>query len=77
MQVIIYIQDNGIPAVVTPTPEILKTKSIYQVAVKDVPEGKRFKILNANDLPNTPQETWIVNTNDLTDGVGGKYNEFN
>lgn len=78
MKVIIYNQDNGIPAVVTPTPECLQAHTIYEIAVKDVPAGKPFKIIDAKDLPQgIPQEAWIVNDADLTDGVGGESNEFN
>ena len=76
-QVIIYNQDNGIPAVMTPTPECLKTHSILEIAIKDVPFGKKFKIVDASELPqDTPQEAWVIDDADLTDGVGGKSNEF-
>ena len=75
-QVIIYNQDNGIPAVVMPTQEALDAHGIMAIAIKDVPAGKRFAIVNASDLPNTPQETWSVNDADLTDGIGGESNEF-
>ena len=77
MQVIIYIQDNGIPAVMTPTPECLQTHTILEIAVKDVPAGKPFKIVDAADLPDAPQEAWVVDDADLTDGIGGDSNEFN
>ena len=77
MRVIIYNQDNGIPAVMTPTPECLQTHSIYEIAVKDVPAGKRFKIVDVADLPDAPQEAWVVDEADLTDGIGGDSNEFN
>ena len=77
-QVIIYNQNNGIPAVMTPTPECLQTYSIYEIAVKDVPAGKPFKIVDASDLPqDAPQEAWVVDDADLTDGIGGESNEFN
>ena len=77
-QVIIYNQDNGIPAVVTPTPECLQTHTILEIAVKDVPAGKPFKIVDASDLPqDVPQEAWVIDEADLTDGVGGESNEFN
>lgn len=69
-QCVIYLQDNGLPAVCIPTPEALQTMSILEIAVKDVPTGKPFKIVDASDLPDAPQETWIVNEADLTDGVG-------
>jgi hypothetical protein len=75
-QVIIYNQHNGIPAVVMPTQEALDAHGIMAIAIKDVPSGKKFKIVDAADLPDTPQETWTVNEADLTDGVGGESNEF-
>ena len=78
MQVIIYNQDNGIPAVVMPTEEALQNHTIYEIAVKDVPAGKRFAIVDASDLPqDVPQEAWVVDDADLTDGIGGESNEFN
>jgi len=75
-QVIIYNQDSGIPAIVIPTQAALDAHGIMAVAVKDVPAGKPFKIIDAADLPTTPQETWVVDEADLTDGVGGESNEF-
>lgn len=74
--VIIYLQDNGIVAVCVPTPEALQSHTIQEIAVKDVPAGKPFKIVDAADLPDAPQEAWSVNEADLTDGVGGISNEF-
>jgi hypothetical protein len=76
-QVIIYKQDNGIPAVVMPTQEALDAHGIMAIAIKDVPEGKPFKIIHASELPqDVPQEAWTVDDADLTDGVGGVSNEF-
>ena len=76
-QVIIYNQDNGAPAVVTPTPECLQTHTVQEIAIKDVPAGKPFKIVDRSELPDAPQEAWVVDEADLTDGVGGESNEFN
>jgi hypothetical protein len=77
MQVIIFNQDNGIPAVVMPTEEALQQHGIMAIAIKDVPAGKRFKIVDASDLPtDIPQEAWVVSELELTDGVGGESNEF-
>jgi hypothetical protein len=75
-QVIIYKQDNGIPAVIIPTQKALDAHGILAIAVKDVPAGKPFKIVDVSDLPDAPQEAWVVNEADLTDGVGGNSNEF-
>ena len=77
MQVIIFNQDNGIPAVVMPTPECLETHSILEIAIKDVPAGKPFKIIDADQLPkDVPQEAWRIDDALLTDGVGGVSSEF-
>ena len=75
-QVIIYNQDNGIPAVVSPAQEAMGKYGIMAIAIRDVPAGKPFKIVDAADLPDTPQETWTVDDADLTDGIGGQSNEF-
>lgn len=75
-QVIIYNQDNGIPAVVMSTPEAIARYGIMAIAIKDVPAGKPFKIMDASDLPDAPQEAWEVDDADLTDGVGGEHNTF-
>ena len=76
-QVIIYKQDNGIPAFVMPTQEALDQHGIMAIAIKDVPAGKPFKILDAAELPqDVPQEVWVVDEEHLTDGIGGVSNEF-
>ena len=76
-QVIIYNQDNGTPAVVMPTEEALHQNGIMAIAVKDVPAGKPFKIVDASELPqDIPQEYWVIDDSELTDGIGGESNEF-
>lgn len=69
-KIIIYNQDNGVPAVVMPTQEAIDFIGIMGIALKDVPTGKPFKIIDAADLPTDPQEVWVVDDADLTDGVG-------
>ena len=78
-QAIIYNQDNGIPAVVMPTEEALQQHGIMAIAIKDVPAGKPFKIVDASDIPTdrSARDAWTVDEADLTDGVGGISNEFN
>jgi hypothetical protein len=76
-QVIIYNGDNGIPAVVMPTQEALDAHGLKAIAIKDVPAGKKFAIIDAKDLPTDPQEVWTVDEAGLTDGIGGESNEFN
>jgi hypothetical protein len=76
-QVVIYLQDNGVPAILIPTPECLMGHSIMEIAVKDVPAGKPFKIVDKSELPlNIPQEVWEIDESKLTDGVGGLSSEF-
>lgn len=74
-QVIIYLQDNGVPAVVIPSPEALQLMTIKQVAIKDVPEGKPFAVVDLSLLPTAPQEAWVVDEADLTDGIGGQHED--
>lgn len=50
-QRIIYPTDDGGVAIVIPTPEALETMSIDEIAEKDVPKGKIFKIVDVSDIP--------------------------
>lgn len=53
MQVIIFSQDNGVVSVITPASEY--ADQIEAVAIKDVPEGKPWRIIDAAELP--PRES--------------------
>ena len=76
-QVIIYKNDEGGVSVVTPTQEALELYGIQAIALKDVPAGKPFKIIDAADLPDRSlRNQWDVDEADLTDGVGADYNAF-
>jgi hypothetical protein len=59
-QVIIYNQDNGVVAVIIPTPEYLADHTIEELAAKDVPAGKPFKIVDVADIPEdrTFRDAW-------------------
>jgi hypothetical protein len=78
-QRIIYLNDEGRVSVVIPTEECLKTHTIEEIAIKDVPAGKPFKIVDASEIPldRSQRNAWMVDELDLTDGVGGESNEFN
>jgi hypothetical protein len=76
MNIILYIQDNGTPAVITPSSSALEQYGIEAIAQKDVPAGKPYKIIDASELPSTPQETWVIDESELSDGVGADTNEF-
>jgi len=66
---IIYQNDTGGVAVLTPADCGL---TIEQIAAKDVPTGKPYKIVDAADIPTDREwrDSWTVDEADLTDGVG-------
>lgn len=75
---IIYKTDAGGVAIIIPTPECLLEHTIEEIALKDVPAGKPFKIVNIDDIPTdrTFRNAWEVDESTLTDGVGAESNEF-
>lgn len=79
MKRIIYKTDQGGVAVIIPTQEALDTYGITAIAIKDVPAGKPFKIVDMSDIPSdrSQRDAWTVDEADLTDGIGGESNEFN
>jgi hypothetical protein len=79
MNRIIYKNDEGGVAVIIPTQEALGIWGIEAIAIKDVPAGKPFKIVDASEIPTdrSEREAWTVDEADLTDGFGGDSNEFN
>lgn len=74
-QKIIYQTDEGGVAVLIPSPEALEQYGIEAIALKDVPAGKPFKIVDAADIPTNRSErnAWEVDEALLTDGVGADY----
>ena len=60
MKRIIYPTDDGGVAIVIPAPEALETMTIEEIAAKDVPEGKPFKIIDTADVPSdrTFRDAW-------------------
>jgi hypothetical protein len=78
-QRIIFQNDDGGVSVIIPTPEALDAHGIMAIAIKDVPAGKPFKIVDAADIPSdrSERDAWTVDEADLTDGIGGESNEFN
>ena len=76
-QRIIYEKDDGGVAILIPTPECLLTHTIEEIAAKDVPAGKPYKIISASNMPSdrTFRNAWEVQI-DEPDGVGADSNEF-
>jgi len=70
---IIYPTDEGGVAIVIPAPEALETMTIEEIAAKDVPEGKPFKIVDVSDIPadRTFRDAWEADfTNPNGVGIG-------
>ena len=69
-QRIIFQNETGGVSVIVPAPN--SGLSIEQVAAKDVPTGKPYKIVDIADVPadRTNRDKWGVDEADLTDGVG-------
>jgi hypothetical protein len=57
---IIYPNDDGGVVVLIPAPEALETMTIEELAAKDVPAGKEFKIIDTADVPSdrTFRDAW-------------------
>jgi hypothetical protein len=49
-QRIIYPTDDGV-AIIVPAPEYLAEHTIEELAAKDVPAGKEYKIVDVEDIP--------------------------
>jgi hypothetical protein len=49
--------------------------TIEQIAAKDVPAGKPYKIVDVAEIPTDRNErdAWTVDESDLTDGVGADF----
>lgn len=76
-QRIIYSNDEGGVVIIVPAPECLKEHTIEEIAAKDVPAGKPFKIVAMDDIPTdrTFRNAWEA-VIDEPDGVGAESNEF-
>ena len=70
-QRIIFKTDEGL-AVIIPSDEALATRTIQEIADKDVPSGVAYKIVAVADLPSdrTFRNAWDIADSELSDGVG-------
>ena len=50
-QRIIYPNDDGGVSILIPTPEYMAEHTIEELAAKDVPAGKEYKIVDVADIP--------------------------
>ena len=70
-QRIIYKTEDGV-AVIIPSDEALATRTIQEIADKDVPSGVAYKIVDVADIPSdrTFRNAWDIADSELSDGVG-------
>jgi len=62
MKLIIYPNDNGGVAIVTPAESV-------EAAMKDIPAGKPYKIVDAADIPadRTFRDAWTADFTEVTE----------
>lgn len=67
---IIYRNDEGGASIIIPSPDC--GLDLQQIAAKDVPTGKPYKIVDITDIPTdrSEREAWTVDEGEMTDGVG-------
>ena len=67
---IIYKNDDGLACIVIPC--INESRTIDEIAKKDVPTGKKYKIVDVSGISSDRsfRDAWTVDESDLTDGVG-------
>jgi hypothetical protein len=67
MKLIIYPNDNGGICILTPAPEC--GLSIEEIAAKDVPAGKPYKIIDAADIPTDREfrNAWTADFSEVTE----------
>ncbi len=67
MKLIIYPNDNGGIAVIVPAPKC--GLSLAEIAAKDVPSGKPWKIVDAADIPadRTFRGAWTADFTEVTE----------
>jgi hypothetical protein len=69
---IIYKNENGGVSIIHPSPEALKVMTIEKIALKDVPTGLAFAIVEDSEIPEdrTFRDAWTIEDSLLTGGVG-------
>lgn len=75
---IIYQNEDGGVSIIAPSQKYVDLYGIQAIAIKDVPSGVPFKIIDVTDLPvdKSERDQWTVDIATLTDGVGGASSEF-
>ncbi len=69
---IVFGNPDGSIAIIHPTEEALSSMTLFELARKDVPSGRPFKIVQDDEIPTdrTFRDAWFMDESLLTDGVG-------
>ena len=67
---IIYKKDDSVVSIIVPITESGLT--VEQIAKKDVPTGKKYKIVGVSEISSdrTFRNAWVIDDSELTDGTG-------
>jgi hypothetical protein len=71
MNFIVYQNDKDGISILVPSPSALETMTLEDIALKDVPAGKPFKIVDVSDIPSdrTFRNAWEADMSS-PDGTG-------
>jgi len=69
---IVFKEDDGSISIIKPIDGCGLT--LDEIAQKDVPSGKKYKIIDAEDLPTDRyfRNAWDMDESEMTDGIGGQ-----
>lgn len=70
---IVFKEDDGSISIIKPIEGCGLT--LEEIAAKDVPSGKKYKIIEATDVPTDRyfRNAWDMDESEMTDGVGADH----
>lgn len=76
--IIVYLDADNLAALLIPTPEALSRYTIEEIAEKDVPNGRPYKIVRKSAVPTgwSSSSAWFSTIRTLASGVGGPADVF-
>ncbi|WP_105419185.1 hypothetical protein [Neorhizobium sp. T25_27] len=71
-KVIVYQRNEGSAAIFWPADHAYESHTMEEIGAIAVPTGLPFKIVDSAEIPTDRSErnAWVVNEQELTDGVG-------
>lgn len=69
---IVFANQDGSIGIIHPAAEAMATMSMHEIARKDVPTGRPYKIVQDEEIPTdrTFRDAWTMDISLMTDGVG-------